>query len=95
MKSNHETIDNELYTTSLWGPTCDGGDKILLNTKLPKLKLGDYICTANYGGYSCTGGTQFNGYGVWKTFYMYSTEDYDENSIFKNYLSGERSEDKN
>ena len=44
--------DGAFYKSILWGPTCDSGDKIVENFMLPKLKLGDYIYSANTGAYS-------------------------------------------
>lgn len=67
---DHATIsanvlkDNEdemAYETSVWGPTCDGLDCILENTKLPDLEVGDWMYFKDMGAYTLTSASTFNG----------------------------------
>jgi ornithine decarboxylase len=45
----------------LWGPTCDGFDKIGDTHILPKMSCGDWIEWKNMGAYTIAGATDFNG----------------------------------
>lgn len=47
---------------SIWGPSCDGLDKICDNLVLPQLSLGDVIVFPNMGAYTLTIATTFNGF---------------------------------
>ncbi|KAI1285143.1 hypothetical protein EDD11_000938, partial [Mortierella claussenii] len=47
---------------SLWGPTCDSTDCILLKTRLPLLDIGDWLYFDNMGAYTITAASEFNGF---------------------------------
>jgi len=49
------------FVTSVWGPTCDGLDQILKNTKLPELDVGDFLNFPDMGAYTLCAGSTFNG----------------------------------
>ena len=55
-----QNTGNLLYTSILWGITCDSTDKIR-EMQWPKLNIGDYIIAKNMGAYtSLATGTDFN-----------------------------------
>ncbi|KAJ8710225.1 hypothetical protein PYW07_009591 [Mythimna separata] len=49
---------------SVWGPTCDGVDCVLSNTRLPALGVGDWLLFRDMGAYSLAIATRFNGFPV-------------------------------
>jgi hypothetical protein len=38
-----ELYSSELFTTTIWGPTCDSMDRITTTAKLPSMPLGHWI----------------------------------------------------
>ena len=60
MNLDNEGAIHEIKTT-LWGPTCDGFDKIMDNYMLPKMSCGDWIEWKNMGAYTIAGSCDFNG----------------------------------
>ena len=58
-------LDNEgsiiEMKSTLYGPTCDGFDKILDDYMLPKMSCGDWIEWKNMGAYTIAGACDFNG----------------------------------
>ena len=49
------------FTSSVWGPTCDGLDCVLSATVLPSLDIGDWLFFPNMGAYTLAAGSTFNG----------------------------------
>jgi len=60
MNLDNEGAITEIKTT-LWGPTCDGFDKIIDDYMLPKMSCGDWIEWKNMGAYTVAGACDFNG----------------------------------
>lgn len=60
---NYKDPSGELssYTSTVWGPTCDGLDRVCRDISLPKLERDDWLVFPNLG---CPGalGTAFNGF---------------------------------
>ncbi|XP_040192945.1 antizyme inhibitor 2 [Rana temporaria] len=54
--------DQPVYTSSLWGPTCDGMDKIAECLQLPELDVGDWLLFENMGAYTVASSSTFNGF---------------------------------
>lgn len=52
---------SEKFSSSVWGPTCDGLDCILEQTMLPQLEVGDYILFQDMGAYTMCAASNFNG----------------------------------
>lgn len=48
--------------SSIWGPTCDGLDKILDNITLPELEINDWLIFEDMGAYTIAAGSTFNGF---------------------------------
>lgn len=72
--------DEVLYSSSVWGPTCDGLDCINKECQLPELQIGEWICFKNMGAYTLAAASAFNGMpppkrsyyclaDVWETLY--------------------------
>jgi len=67
------TLHNEPKVSStIWGSTCDGMDKIAEDAKLPILAIGDWLRWDKMGAYTQAGATHFNGipFANIKKFYL-------------------------
>merc|ERR1712113_231640 len=49
------------FTSTLFGPTCDGLDMIVDKMSLPPLENGDWIKFPRMGAYTIAGASNFNG----------------------------------
>lgn len=58
---NGSAGDELVYTSSVWGPTCDGIDVVLESVKLPELFTGDWLLFNNMGAYTLCASCSFNG----------------------------------
>lgn len=56
------------YTCSIWGPTCDGLDRIAANAQLPLMDVGDWLIFEDMGAYTLAAAGCFNGFPVPKVF---------------------------
>ncbi|XP_073481489.1 ornithine decarboxylase 1-like [Aquarana catesbeiana] len=54
--------DEKLYSSSIWGPTCDSDDRIIEQCDLPELEVGDWILFENMGAYTVVASSTFNGF---------------------------------
>lgn len=54
--------DEVMYPCSIWGPTCDGLDRIVEQCTLPDLQVGDWLIFENMGAYTVTASSTFNGF---------------------------------
>lgn len=61
-------MEDELYISTVWGPTCDIIDKVCDNILLPKMSVGDWLIIDNIGNYSSVVATSFNGFGSTITY---------------------------
>lgn len=68
---------NEKYTSSIWGPTCDGLDCINKTIEIPKLNIGDWILWKNMGAYTISAAVKFNGLPFGKPLYFMSKQFWD------------------
>jgi ornithine decarboxylase len=68
---------NEKYTSSIWGPTCDGLDCINTTIEIPKLNIGDWVLWKNMGAYTISAAVQFNGLPFGKPLYFMSKQFWD------------------
>ncbi|KAF6041066.1 hypothetical protein EB796_000607 [Bugula neritina] len=60
----------KLYSSTIWGPACNGVDKILDNVLLPELFDGDWITFKDMGAYSTALSSSFNGMPKPKSYYV-------------------------
>lgn len=65
---------SEKFTSSIWGPTCDGLDCIHSSIKIPKLNVADWIVWKNMGAYTMSAAVQFNGLPFGKPLYFVSKQ---------------------
>lgn len=63
-------MDSLTYRSSIWGPTCDGLDRIIEETQLPELMEGDWIYFADMGSYTLAAGSTFNGIPRPRVYYI-------------------------
>jgi diaminopimelate decarboxylase len=68
---------NEKYTSSIWGPTCDGLDCINTSIEIPKLNIGEWVLWKNMGAYTISAAVQFNGLPYGKPLYFMSKQFWD------------------
>ncbi|KAM6917628.1 ornithine decarboxylase isoform 1-T1 [Lycodopsis pacificus] len=54
--------DERMYPCSIWGPTCDGLDRIVEQCDLPDLQVGDWLIFDNMGAYTVAAASTFNGF---------------------------------
>ena len=53
---------NELYSSTLFGPTCDSLDCIAKGVLIPELDVGDWLYWKNMGAYTLAASSSFNGF---------------------------------
>ncbi|KAM9777288.1 ornithine decarboxylase [Neosynchiropus ocellatus] len=54
--------DEVMYPCSIWGPTCDGLDRIVEQCQLPDMQVGDWLVFENMGAYTVAASSTFNGF---------------------------------
>lgn len=68
--------EEELISTTLFGPTCDGLDTVIRDYQFPEMQIGDWVVFEDMGAYTIAGATDFNGIKVTnaKFFYVASSK---------------------
>ncbi|XP_053310754.1 antizyme inhibitor 2 [Spea bombifrons] len=61
--------DQPVFSSSLWGPTCDGLDRIAEHVELPELHVGDWLLFDNMGAYTVAASSNFNGFQLSRIHY--------------------------
>ncbi|XP_075454467.1 ornithine decarboxylase [Ascaphus truei] len=64
--------DEPFYSSSIWGPTCDGLDRIVERFDLPDLQVGDWMLFENMGAYTVAASSTFNGFQRPTLYYVMS-----------------------
>ncbi|XP_025782912.1 ornithine decarboxylase [Puma concolor] len=64
--------DEKYYSTSIWGPTCDGLDRIVERCDLPEMHVGDWMLFENMGAYTVAAASTFNGFQRPTIYYVMS-----------------------
>ncbi|XP_029531528.1 ornithine decarboxylase 1-like [Oncorhynchus nerka] len=54
--------DDRMYHCSIWGPTCDGLDRIAEMCTLPDMQVGEWLLFENMGAYTVAASSTFNGF---------------------------------
>ncbi|XP_046873765.1 ornithine decarboxylase [Hypomesus transpacificus] len=54
--------EERMFPCSIWGPTCDGLDRIVEQCYLPDMQLGDWMLFENMGAYTVAASSTFNGF---------------------------------
>jgi len=71
---SEEEKDNNLYASTVFGPTCDSIDVISRSVLLPKMKIGDWMYFQNMGAYTMAAASSFNGFSPSDRFYVSSVK---------------------
>lgn len=50
------------FSSTVFGPTCDGLDVVLQSVPLPELEMGDWLVFPSMGAYTAAAGSSFNGF---------------------------------
>jgi len=58
------------FVSSVWGPTCDGLDRLLKDVMLPELQDGDWLYFKDMGAYTLAAGSCFNGIPRPRVYYI-------------------------
>ncbi|XP_059516533.1 ornithine decarboxylase isoform X3 [Myotis daubentonii] len=64
--------DEKYYSSSIWGPTCDGLDRIVERCGLPEMHVGDWMLFENMGAYTVAAASTFNGFQRPTIYYVMS-----------------------
>nr|CCC96034.1 unnamed protein product [Trypanosoma congolense IL3000] len=62
----------KLYPASVWGPTCDGLDRIIEHCELPEMSVGEWMLFEDMGAYTVVGSCTFNGFRTPEVYYVFS-----------------------
>lgn len=81
--------DVTLYSSTIFGPSCDSIDVVSRSVLLPKLKIGDWLYFNNMGAYTSAAASSFNGFNPSAKFYVCSVRP--EN--FEKMVAGPETED--
>jgi len=65
-----EYTDEMRFSSSVWGPTCDGLDCILQDCQLPELESGDWLVFRDMGAYTMCAASNFNGMPKPRCYYL-------------------------
>ena len=66
--------DENLYSSTVFGPTCDSMDVLSRGVLLPKMDIGDWMYFQNMGAYTSAAASSFNGFPTTDTFYVCSVK---------------------
>lgn len=69
------------YNSTFFGPTCDSMDVIYKDIPFPALNIGDWLYVKNYGSYTNSPSTSFNGFSINTFEYIYPTDYFDTQSL--------------
>lgn len=67
--SNCDMFGDELFESVIFGPTCDSVDRMTDKYLLPDMSIGDKLIVPNFGAYTGSAGSEFNGFIKSKTYY--------------------------
>lgn len=71
---HYQESNDKLYPALLWGPTLDSTDKLMEDVLLPELEMGDWLFFEDWGAYTSTCSTLFNGFPRTISYYYVSKE---------------------
>lgn len=66
--------DENLYSSTVFGPTCDSMDVLSRGVLLPKMNIGDWMYFQNMGAYTSAAASTFNGFPTTEKFYVCSVK---------------------
>jgi ornithine decarboxylase len=68
----YNNTDVQKYKSVIFGNTCDSFDKVSPEIYLPKLSIGDKCYVQNFGAYTVSSASNFNGFSIKDFFYVIS-----------------------
>lgn len=71
---NKDQKKRSLYSSTVFGPTCDSIDVISRSVLLPRLDVGDWMYFTNMGAYTIAAASSFNGFTPSERFYVCSVQ---------------------
>jgi len=69
--TNKKLNDKQKYKSKVFGPTCDSLDMITADIEMPEMDVGDWIYVDEFGAYTRSSSTAFNGFSINETFYYW------------------------
>jgi ornithine decarboxylase len=72
VSDDEEEGGRQLFSSTIFGPTCDSIDVVSRSVLLPKLKVGDWLYFQNMGAYTMAAASSFNGFDPTEKFYVCS-----------------------
>jgi ornithine decarboxylase len=63
--------EKKKHLCTIFGPTCDALDRIAEKIYLPELEIGDWIYVPNFGAYTVSAASEFNGFKTVKTHFIW------------------------
>jgi len=66
-----DTTEDQLFRSTVFGPSCDGLDTLLKNYPLPRLNSDEWIFWRNMGAYTICASASFNGFPLPKIHYIW------------------------
>ena len=66
--------NQSLFSTTVFGPTCDSIDVVARSVLLPKLEIGDWVYFQNMGAYTMAAASSFNGFTPTEKMYVCSVQ---------------------
>lgn len=62
VKPLKKDVTKKLFSSSVWGPTCDDLDNVVAEVLLPELEVGDWLVFEEMGAYTVSAASGFNGF---------------------------------
>ncbi|KAF0978482.1 hypothetical protein FDP41_002302 [Naegleria fowleri] len=66
-----EEMGSKRFKSTVFGPTCDCLDVIAKNYELPEMNVGDYFFFPNFGAYTTSASSSFNGFKASNFYYIW------------------------
>lgn len=70
------TLDEPVFSSSLWGPSCDALDQVVERCLLPELSVGDWLIFRNMGASGQEGPAPLSDTDQPPVYYTISTDDW-------------------
>jgi ornithine decarboxylase len=69
----HEKSQDQMYRSTIFGPSCDGIDVLVKSYPLPKMNIDEWIYWKNMGAYTMCAAASFNGFPLPEVHYIWRT----------------------
>jgi ornithine decarboxylase len=71
---NEKALLRDHQVTTIFGPTCDALDCLNKQIRFPETHLGEWLYFTNFGAYTCSAGSAFNGFSTDRRVYIVSVD---------------------